>query len=105
MATVTRPAPDNPGRAQRADLAFGPTGPAVDELRDVLGAERIVSSMAVREHHGKDEGHHDGLPPEAVAFPRSTEDVATIVATCARTASRSSPSALARRSRGASAPC
>ena len=45
-----------------------------------LGADRIVSSMAVREHHGQDEGLHDGLPPDAVAFPASTDDVATIVA-------------------------
>ncbi len=85
MGTVTRPAHDTPRRAQQpANLSFGPTGPAIDELRDALGADRIVSSMAVREHHGKDEGHHDGLPPEAVAFARSTDDVATIVAACAR---------------------
>ena len=85
MATVTRPAHDTPRRAQQPpNLSFGPVAPAIQELRDALGADRVVSSMAVREHHGRDEGHHDGLPPEAVAFARSTDDVATIVTACAR---------------------
>ncbi len=37
----------------------------------------------MREHHGKDTTHHAGHPPDAVAFPASTEEVAEIVRICA----------------------
>ena len=37
----------------------------------------------MREHHGKDVSYHAAYPPEAVAFARSTEEVAEIVRICA----------------------
>ena len=55
----------------------------LDELRALLG-ERLSTSAAVCEQHGHDESYHPTLPPDAVAFARSTEEVAGIVKTCAR---------------------
>ena len=37
----------------------------------------------MREQHGKDQTYHPGAPPDAVAFPRSTEEVSAIVKICA----------------------
>lgn len=51
-------------------------------LRTLLG-ERLQTGQAIREAHGHDESWHDTLAPDAVAFPRSTEEVAEIVRICA----------------------
>jgi D-lactate dehydrogenase (cytochrome) len=45
--------------------------------------ERFVTSLAVREQHGRDESPFDAPPPEAVVFCESTEEAAFIVATAA----------------------
>jgi D-lactate dehydrogenase (cytochrome) len=55
---------------------------AVDDLRGALG-DKVVTSAAVREQHGVDEGWHDGAPPDAVVFASSTDDVVTVVRACA----------------------
>jgi D-lactate dehydrogenase (cytochrome) len=55
-----------------------------DAMRDALRArfgDRFVTSLAVREQHGRDESPFDAPPPEAVVFCESTEDVAFAVAT------------------------
>lgn len=54
----------------------------VAELREILG-ERFSTVMAVREQHGRDESYHPCHAPDAVAFPRSTDEVAAIVRACA----------------------
>ena len=41
--------------------------------------ERFVTSLAVREQHGRDESPFDAPPPEAVVFCESTDDVAFVV--------------------------
>lgn len=64
------------------DAARAEAGTAVGVLRQRLG-ERISTSAAVREQHGRDESHHAAHAPDAVAFPRSTEEVAEIVRVCA----------------------
>jgi D-lactate dehydrogenase (cytochrome) len=51
-------------------------------LRQLLG-DRLSTSPAVCAQHGKDESYHAPHPPDAVAFPRSTEEVAAIVKLCA----------------------
>jgi D-lactate dehydrogenase (cytochrome) len=51
-------------------------------LRELLG-ERLSTSAAVCAQHGKDESYHPAHAPDAVAFPRSTEEVAAIVRLCA----------------------
>ena len=50
-----------------------------DALRARFG-ERFVTSLAVREQHGRDESPFDAPPPEAVVFCESTEEVAFVVA-------------------------
>src|SRR5919107_409308 len=44
------------------------------ELKALLG-ERVSTSAAVREHHGKDESYFPYAPPDAVVFVESTEEV------------------------------
>ncbi len=70
-------------QAGGAPAGRGDTGAAIAELRERLG-ERLSTAAAVRGQHGKDPTWHAGSPPDAVAFARSTEEVAAIVATCAR---------------------
>ncbi|WP_211369110.1 FAD-linked oxidase C-terminal domain-containing protein [Roseospira navarrensis] len=54
----------------------------LDRLRPLLG-DRLTTSAAVCEQHGRDESYHDPMPPDAVAFAESTEEVAAIVRACA----------------------
>ena len=51
-------------------------------LRQRLG-DRLSTSAAVCEQHGRDESYHQPHAPDAVAFAHSTEEVAAIVALCA----------------------
>ncbi len=53
------------------------------DLRAVLG-DRVTTSRGVREHHGKDESYYPYAAPDAVVFPRSTEEVRDIVEVCRR---------------------
>ena len=53
------------------------------ELRALLG-ERVSTSAAVREHHGKDESYFPYAPPDAVVYPHSTEEVRDVVNLCRR---------------------
>ena len=50
----------------------------VSALAERFGA-RFSVAAAVREHHGRDESPYAPLPPDAVVFVESTEEVATIV--------------------------
>ena len=45
--------------------------------------ERLTTSQAIREHHGKDESAFPIAPPDAVVFPHTTEECVTIVKLCA----------------------
>ncbi|NIW86866.1 MAG: FAD-binding protein [Gammaproteobacteria bacterium] len=54
-----------------------------DELKGLLG-DRFTTTQAVREQHGRDESYFRPTPPEAVAFPHSTEEVSAVVKACAR---------------------
>ena len=55
----------------------------VDELRNSLG-DRLSTAGAVREQHGRAEDYFPIEAPDAVCFVESTEEVAAIVALCAR---------------------
>lgn len=55
----------------------------LNHLRAAVG-DRLSTSRAERVHRGQDESHHAAAPPEAVAWPSSTEEVASLVAACAR---------------------
>ncbi|MYH51664.1 MAG: FAD-binding protein [Gemmatimonadetes bacterium] len=59
------------------------TTPLHDALRARFG-DRFSTAAAVRDHHGKDDSHHPTVPPDAVVFAQSTDDVAFTVRACAR---------------------
>lgn len=48
----------------------------------VLFGERFSVAQAVRETHGRDESAYDPMPPDAVLFALTTEEVATAVSLC-----------------------
>ena len=54
----------------------------IDALRQLLG-DRLSTSQAVREQHGKDESYHAPELPDAVVFAHTTEEVSEIVRQCA----------------------
>jgi D-lactate dehydrogenase (cytochrome) len=53
----------------------------LDELRAVF-ADRLQTGDAIREQHGKSEAHFTPMPPQAVVFANTTEEVATLVRIC-----------------------
>src|SRR5438045_6469044 len=53
------------------------------EVKTLLG-DRVSTSAAGREHHGKDESYFPYALPDAVVFPHSTEEVRDIVDICRR---------------------
>jgi D-lactate dehydrogenase (cytochrome) len=55
---------------------------AIASLQKVLG-NRLSTAVSVREGHGKDASYHSCVPPDAVAFAQSTEEVSEIVKICA----------------------
>ena len=55
---------------------------AITELQAVLG-DRITTSKSDLDLHGQNETHFPHLPPDAVAYPETTDEVARIVRICA----------------------
>src|SRR6266704_2397498 len=55
----------------------------IAELKALLG-DRVSTSAAVREHHGKDESYFPYAPPDAVVFVKTTEEVRDVVNICRR---------------------
>ncbi|MBL8664221.1 MAG: FAD-binding oxidoreductase, partial [Candidatus Odyssella sp.] len=55
---------------------------AIAILKQKFG-ERLSTAEAVRQQHGKGEDHFPVLPPDAVVFAETTEDVAEAVRVCA----------------------
>jgi len=55
---------------------------AIASLSQLLG-DRLSTAEFVREQHGKDASYHPCVPPDAVAFAQSTEEVSQIVKLCA----------------------
>ncbi len=54
----------------------------LDELRGIV-EQRLTTSMAIREQHGRDESYHPPQAPGAVVYAHSTEEVSQIVKACA----------------------
>jgi D-lactate dehydrogenase (cytochrome) len=69
---------------QHRRLSEAETAQVLDDLRDRLGADRVLTGRDVREQHGVDESFHAPAAPDAVVYPTSTEEAAAIVAVCAR---------------------
>src|ERR1044072_4382132 len=55
----------------------------VAELKTLLG-ERVATSAAAREHHGKDESCFPSALPDVVVYVRTTEEVRDVVNICRR---------------------
>ena len=55
---------------------------ALAALTAELG-DAVVTTAAICEEHGRDEGWHTGATPDAVVFARSTDDVVAVVNACA----------------------
>lgn len=59
--------------------------PAVlKRLVDFLGS-KLIRDPEILARHGRDASHHAAAPPEAVAYPATTEEVARIVLCCGET--------------------
>lgn len=54
---------------------------AIAELQTLLG-DRLSTAQAVRHQHGENESYFENTPPEAVAFPKDTQDVSEIMKIC-----------------------
>lgn len=54
----------------------------LEVLRQIVG-ERVTTADAIREQHGKDESFHPSIPPDAVVFAHSTDEVSRVVTACA----------------------
>jgi FAD/FMN-containing dehydrogenases len=70
-------ASQRPLQWQRRSL---PTG-FVETLRERLG-DRVVTSAAVCEHHGRDESPFPTMAPDAVVYALSTDEVASVASLC-----------------------
>lgn len=56
---------------------------ALSELAALLG-QRLSTNPSICRQHGRGEAYHAAMPPDAVAFVRSTAEVSTLVGICAR---------------------
>jgi D-lactate dehydrogenase (cytochrome) len=56
---------------------------AITSLQELL-SDRLSTAASVRDQHGKDASYHPCVPPDAVAFAQSTEEVIEVVKICAR---------------------
>jgi D-lactate dehydrogenase (cytochrome) len=55
---------------------------AIDALQSLLG-DRITRSKSDRDLHGRSESHFPLTPPDAVAYPETTDEVSALVKICA----------------------
>ena len=65
-----------------ADLSGRPVDRVIAALAPAFG-DRLSTALSVREHHGQGEDYFGIVPPDAVCFPDTTEEVAAIVSACA----------------------
>ncbi len=56
---------------------------ALEELRTLLG-KRLSTGSSILEQHAHDEAYTPPVPPDAVAFPESTDEVSQIMQICTR---------------------
>ena len=55
----------------------------VEQLKALLG-DRLSTNPSILDQHGRDESYHPAVPPDAVAFAESTDEVSAIVRLCDR---------------------
>jgi len=59
-----------------------PLPPALTDALSARFGDRFTVSQAVRDHHGKDESPFPTVPPDAVLYAKTTEDVVAAVNLC-----------------------
>ena len=65
--------------SQTSSFTYGRVSDTIRQsLEDIVGPSNLSTSMAVREHHGKDESYHFCAPAEAVLFPTDVKQVQEI---------------------------
>jgi D-lactate dehydrogenase (cytochrome) len=69
--------------APLAIVASAARDAAIASLSELLG-DRLSTGELVRQQHGRDASYHPCVPPDAVAFAQSTEEISAIVRICAR---------------------
>jgi D-lactate dehydrogenase (cytochrome) len=69
-------------QAATQDALLKPLPPALVAGLQSLFGERFSQSSGLLDHHGKDESAHPVMPPQAVAFPLGTDEVAAAVKLC-----------------------
>jgi D-lactate dehydrogenase (cytochrome) len=82
---VIASAPSSDDRAARflSEAGRARAQKAIAELREWLGA-RLNTTEAARAQHGRGEAYGSKMPPDAVVWPESADEVSRIVATCSR---------------------
>ena len=50
-------------------------------LRQIVG-ERVTTTAAILDRHGRDESFHPSMPPDAVVFAHATDEVSRVVTAC-----------------------
>ena len=70
---MNHPAPPNFKRELPADLL---------SALQARFADRVSTTQAMREHHGRDESSYDPMLPDAVVFAQNIDDVAAAVTLC-----------------------
>ena len=71
-----------PTPARQAHSMPNSAAAVIAELAGLFG-KRLATDAAAREAHGRDESYHPVLPPDAVVYAESTEEVAAVVRCCA----------------------
>lgn len=56
---------------------------AIEDVKALIG-ERLDQSQAQRDIHGANEAYFPPMPPDAVAYPKTTQEVSDIVKACAK---------------------
>jgi len=63
-------------------MVSGLAAAQIDQLRTLVGAERVSTGPSARELHTRDISAHQGSLPAAVIWPTSTEEVSRVLAWC-----------------------
>lgn len=71
--------------ARRLSTAAPAFGRVTDALAERLGraCARVSANPSILSRHGDDESYHSAMPPDLVAYARSTDDVVAVVRLCA----------------------
>ena len=82
-----RPSSQRQTSMETRNPTLGPIGQLPDALAvglTTLLGDRFTQNRAIREQHGSDESSYPCMPPDAVAWPESTDEASRIMRLCAK---------------------